>query len=261
MRTYKVVIAVGLALFGLTNIGKAQRFSSNNRRAVVLEGFYALRTSHDGGCDKTISGNCVSSWNFLNSDTGAYSFLKSSYGCNPSDWAVSGDLCYFVGAIAPSFYSNLGSYGYSVAGGGFGAVGRGGQCTFFANLILYRSQSHTAIFPTLSNMALNTEANLQTAKEGDILQLYGDTSPGFTTNHIAIVVQIYRTGTIITALDVIDANYLSDISGVANREMIARHAFCAVMSGCPFAGVQMVQGHYKIWKGTAYYGESYNPNI
>lgn len=116
------------------------------------------------------------------------------------------------------------------------------------------------VFPLLSTMWANTDTNLQDAVEGDVLQLYGDSSPGFTTNHVAIVVQIYRTGSTITALDTIDANYVSDITNTGNREVIARHAFCTVSSGCPFSNVQMIQGHYRIYKGTSYYGTAYNPN-
>jgi hypothetical protein len=67
------------------------RLSNNDRRAVVLEAFYALRQSADGGCDRTLNGNCISTWNYLNNDYGAYLVLKGWYSCNSSDWAVPGD--------------------------------------------------------------------------------------------------------------------------------------------------------------------------
>lgn len=252
------------AIAALAPAVMAQSFSTNARRAVVLEAFYALRPAHDGGCNAYINGNCISTWNFINDSTypgpSAYSALKSAYSCNASDWAVPGDSCYASGYTSPSFYSNLSSYGLSTAGGSYGNVGRGGQCTFFANLVLYRAEVQMSSFPLLSTMWGNTDANLQHAVEGDVLQLYGDTGSGFTTNHVAIVVQIYKTGSTITALDTIDANYISDVSGTANREVIARHAFCTVTSGCPFSNVQMIQGHYRIWKGTTYYNTAYNPN-
>jgi hypothetical protein len=262
-QTVAVSLAAILFLIAFPLASQAQRFSSNDRRAVVLEAFYALRPAHDGGCDKTISGNCISSWNFIDSDTGSYGYLESEYGCASSDWALtSGDPCpNDTGMTVPSFYSNLASYGYSSAGGtgSYEPVGRGGQCTYFANLLVYRAGSYTGtgVFPTLSSMWANTQSNLQTAVEGDVLQVYGDTTPGFG-NHVAIVVQIYRTGSTITALDTIDANFLTD-TGAANREVIGRHAFCTVTSGCPFSGVLQIQGHYRIWKGTSYYSEPYVP--
>lgn len=247
--------------FALTS--SAQSFSGNKRRAVVLEAFYALRQKHDGGCDKTILGYCTSGWNFINDQTypgpSAFTALRNSYWCNSSDWAVRGDACYFSKASSPSFYSNLASYGLSTAGGSYGNVGRGGQCVFFANLVLYRSMTHMATFPSLKTMWANTDSNLQHAVEGDVIQLYNDSAPGYTTNHVAIVVQIFRTGSTITALDVIDANYITDKAGTSDREVIARHAFCTVNKGCPFTNLQ-IQGHFRIWKGTLYYNTSYNPN-
>lgn len=258
----------------MPSISVAQSFSTNARRAVVLEAFYALRQVHDGGCNAYINGNCVSTWNFLNDQTYpgpyAYSALKSFYssyndgtGCYASDWAVPGEYCYFAAATSPSFYSNLSSYGLSTAGGVHGNVGRGGQCKFFANLILYRSEVDTSMFPLTQNMwSSNTDANLQHAVEGDVIMLHGDTG-SFSTDHFAVVVQIYRSGSTITALDVIDSNYISDTAnGTSNREVIARHAFCTVSSGCPFSNVQMIQGHYRLYEGTSYFSnKNYNPNI
>ncbi len=255
--------------FAMAPMGIAQSFSSNARRAVVLEAFYALRPAHDGGCNAYINGNCISTWNFINDSTypgpSAYSALESYYVCNSSNWAVSGNSCpNLMGYSVPSFYSNLASYGLSTAGGSYGNVGRGGQCMFFANLLLYRSEVGTNYFPsgnTYANMVSNSQSNLQTAVEGDVIVLYNDPNPGFTTPHVAIVVQIYRSGSTITALDTIDSNYISDDPGTpGNREVIARHAFCTGAGTCPFSGVQTIQGHYVIWKGTSYYNTTYNPN-
>lgn len=266
-------------LSSLDSMGTPPPFSTNARRAVVLTAFYALRQSHDGGCDKTIpstNGNCVSGWNFLNDQTNlgpqALSDLDAAYGysnCYASNWAVSSDACYVSGYTSPSFYSNLANYGYGEAGGDYGSVGRGGQCVFFANNILYRSQSEDAVALAFASMESNSEPDLQEVVEGDVLFLYGDTAQGFTTNHVSIVVQVYKSAGTVTAVDVIDSNYKTDlyISGVpvSNREVITRHAFCAVDfggdSGCPFYdSVQMIQGHYKIWKGTDYYNTIYDPN-
>ena len=246
----------------------AQIFSSNTRRAVVLEAFYALRTAHDGGCNAYVNGNCISTWNFLNDPnqwpSNAYGTVKGWYSCNASVWAIPAiDGCSNGSGLAspPSFYSNVASFGLSTAGGYYGNVGRGAECTFFANLVLYRAGAIGYSFPSLSQMAGNVDSNLQDAVEGDIVQAYGD---GTYPNHVAIVVQIYRNGSQIVALDLIDSNYISDTTQppAYPREMIARHAFCTVNSGqgCPFSAGN-IQGHFHIWKGTPYYYTSYNPNI
>jgi hypothetical protein len=96
-------------------------------------------------------------------------------------------------------------------------------------------------------MWANSEQNLQKATPGDVLQVYGD--PHFT-NHVAIVVEIKKSGSLVTGLDVIDANFISDVPGMADREVIARHVL----------SISNIQGHYRIWRGTTYYNEPYNPN-
>lgn len=241
-RPLSIVLLVLLASSTVT--AHAQRFSSNNRRAVVLEAFYALRPSHDGSCDKTISGNCVSNWNFLNSDYGAYLALKNAYYCNSSNWALSGDGsgCYPYTPLA-SFYSNPASYGYGAFSGNFGSVGRGGQCRFFANLVANRSLSYSGAFPPYASMWNNVETDLTKAVEGDILT----TAPGFPF-HTAIVVEIKRSGSVVTGLDLIDANWLTD-NGTSNREVIGRHLI----------SLPQPAGKWGLWKGIPYYYESYIP--
>ncbi|HEX4104491.1 MAG TPA: hypothetical protein VHZ04_03415 [Candidatus Paceibacterota bacterium] len=256
------------------NIAAYRRYSAsgNERRNVVLEAFYALHPQHDGGCDTYISGDCVGSWNYLNddatfpasasgqSDTSSYGTLKGDYDCNSSVWVIStSDPCYYSPddhTFPVNFYNFAADYGYAPWGGSNGPIGRGGQCTYFANLVLWRSGLKNFVFPYLSVMWDNTDSNLQDAVEGDILQYYD--SSGHTTNHVAIVVQIYRTGDTITALDTIDANYLTDNNTQpSDREIIGRHAFCVVSSGCPFNNVQMIQNVYRIWMGTPYYNTAY----
>lgn len=235
MKRVSLVVALAMMfVFGFSVLNSEARLSSNNRRAVVLEAFYALRPSHDGSCDKFIGGNCVSSWNYLYNDYSAYSTMKSWYGCNSSVWTFSGDGSGCSYPAAPtSFYSNVAYYGY------YGTYGRGGQCKYFANLILYRSGSDQRFMPSYANMWGNTESDLTRAVPGDILF-----ANGF---HTAIVVEIKRTSGVVTGLDVIDANFVSD-SG-SNREVIGRHEF----------KISQIQGTYRIWKGVSYYSEPYVP--
>ena len=254
----------------------------------ALRNAYAIALAskkHFLTCSKVISALSGSAPNFDNSfsmstcsflrdailrayTSSGVSFLRARVSCcslweyqawhsnNPNDTCVQ--------EFTPSLYSDVADYGYSIAGGGNGSVGRGGQCMFFANNILYRSQSDQTTL-NFSTMSASADSNLQDVQMGDVLFLYGKSDPGFTTNHVAIVVQIYQESGEVAAVDVIDSNYISDIYnsgvGVPYREVIARHSFCTTADGnCPFSNVQMVQGEYQIWTGTQYYGTSYPSN-
>lgn len=230
-----VILLMVITVMGIAINNSEARLSGNNRRAVVLEAFYALRPSHDGSCDKTIDGNCVSNWNYLNNDWYAYNTVKGWYGGNSSTWSL--------------FYSDVASYGYGTFGGSYGQVGRGGQCKYFSDLILYRSEASTRInnnhtLPSYDVMWQNTEPDLTKAVEGDVILTYNASTQ---KGHVAIVVEIKKPNGTITGLDVIDANYISDIRYTADREVIARHLF----------PISEIQGVYKIWKGPSYYYESY----
>lgn len=230
-RTLNMILLVLLAIGMFTSISEA-RLSNNNRRAVVLECFYALRPSYDGSCDKTINGNCVSNWNYINTDPNAYITVLGWYGCLSSNWTKSGDGsdCYNNNYPVSFWTSYAYYYGY------YNSYGRGGQCKYFANLILYRSESYQIALPSYSVMAQNAESNLSKAIQGDIL---------FSTSvpHTAIVVELKPTG-----LDVVDTNYVTD--GGSNQEIIGRHLL---------TWSQLSANNYKIYKGISYYYEPYIP--
>ncbi len=235
----------------------AARLASNNRRAVVLEAFYALRPSHDGSCDRTINGNCISTWNYLANDQAAYKTVKGWYRCDSSLWAVPGDKnqnngCSgsdsdfkYVNFSSPaSFYSNVGSYGYGTFGGSYGALGRGGECKFFANLILDRSGAYAWQFPQYSDMWNNASTDWTKVKEGDVILT-------LSPQHTAVVVEIKRDNkSNVVGIDVIDSNYVSDLGLVGGREAIGRHLFTVQV---------LQQKSYRIWKGVNYYNETYKP--
>ncbi|MGH7964627.1 MAG: hypothetical protein ACRERD_22920 [Candidatus Binatia bacterium] len=224
----------------------------NSRRAAVLESFLALRETYDGGCDQVINGNCVSSWNYLASDEVAYEKIKNAYGCNlASDWKQPWDYCGQESRFPTSFFEDIWSYGYD-------GVGRGGQCKFFVNLILYRSGTDQRILPPYSHVSVrdmfdDSTTDLTRAREGDIIFRHEtDVNGKSSLPHIAIVVEIKRDvyGRV-TGLDVIDSNYtpLSD-DRTRNREVIGRHLFSLS---------QLRTLRYRIWTGVSYYGESYVP--
>ncbi len=220
------------------------RLSQNDRRAVVLEAFYALRPSYDGGSDTTIGVNCAGSWNYLVDDLHAYDFLKKVYGCNASLWRVHWDVSGCWGDGPTSFFDNPWGYGYGEYGGSFGPVGRGGQCKFFANLILYRSGADQRIFPYWPDMWDSSTDDFGRVREGDVILTYGQG----ITNHVAVVVEIKHDWWGISGLDVIDSNWLTD-NGQPDREVIGRHLL----------PLKKLQKYYRIWTGAAYYNEPYDP--
>jgi hypothetical protein len=235
------------------SLSSEAQLAPNLRRAVVLEAYHALRPAADGSCDRTINGNCVSSWNYLNDDYWAYDRLKSWYTCNSSIWFKSANNfngVYCGSSTKPySYYSEMHLYGlnnYNAPGRNyFGAsYGRGGQCKHFANLITYRSgadpnQQATYTTMTGSSFRIDTQTNLGRVREGDVI---------FSPNvHTAIVVGIVRSGTSITGLTLVDSNYV----GGRDNEIIGKH----VMSSTELSG-----NGYRVWTGTSYYNTTYDPN-
>lgn len=249
------------------NIAGQRRHSAsgNLRRNVVLEAFYALRVTHDGGCDNLISGNCVSSWNYLNDDatfhssdsgqpdTSSYGVVKGWYGCDSSVWVTNPlDPCYYNGTTPVDFYRFAANYGFGPWSGQYGAIGRGGECKYFANLILFRSGSYKGRLPSYAEIMANSTSNFQAAREGDILV-------SSLLPHVAIVVEIKRdTNGNVSHLDVIDANWLRDTPG-GWREVIGRHSLS-------IASLQA--NSFVIWTGgglespsyVSYYNSTYIPN-
>lgn len=231
-----LMIVILLTIATPPNIQANPRWSWNRRRSVVLEAFYAMRIDHTGGCGQYTCDKCFGNWNYLAENFATLDLVKSWYG-----WDASVKL---------QFYDNPSAYGYSDLGGECGYVARGGQCKFFANLVLYRSGSHLDRLPSYSTMWSNSEGNLNTVKEGDIIiTRYWLTATG--VDHTAVVVEVKRDwyGNVY-ALDVIDSNFVSDLGYTANREVIARHQFA----------ISDIRGKYRIWKGSWYYAQSYDPN-
>lgn len=178
------------------------RLSSNTREAVVLEARYALRPQIWGPY-KSLHDNAVSEWRYLTSDMAAYHKLKQPdwYGDNSSNWGM--------------FWAD--PYQYALYGG----YGRGGQCVYFANLILYRSGVYKAKpIPSYEKCRLDLEKSQNFTKPahrsvpGDILR----TKRG-VPNHTAIAVLVLEgtPGKTASVVDVIDSNFIGN-------EIIGMHA-------------------------------------
>jgi hypothetical protein len=189
---------------------------------VVHQAYYALDPgANNGTSSKTIGGNYVGDWNWLTSDS-KYVDVRGWFGCNSSDWALAGDGsgCPALGGWV-SFYANPSWYGYTNSfSPSTNWYGRGGQCVYFVNLVLYRANAY---FSGLNIGTMNSQSiAISNVQPGDVVQRYGyESSPYYLTNHVAIAVQVYKSGSTVTSVDVVDSNWVND--GNANMEIIARH--------------------------------------
>ena len=256
MKRFVVVVAMFLVFFQLCGEVSA-RLAQNARGAVVLEAYYALTQSVGTSCLYRFekSDNCASGWNYLASNSNVHLQLMRHYGCdNSTVWKKSGDsymdgtkqkFCF--GSAVYSFVTDIPAYGFNrhnTIGKNWydPSYGRGGQCKYFANLILYRSGTHSAMFPSYSSMEgnsfkLDSDSNLEKVKEGDVI---------FQTNvHTAIVVGIVRSNGKVTSIDVIDSNFV----GGNGNEIIGKHRYSKDQLRS-----------YRVWKGTSYYTTNYDPN-
>ena len=248
-------------LFGIKTADA--RLASNNRNAVVLEAFYALSPDHSGFTNKQIWGSVVGVWNYLDNDHNAYENVKKAYpkpyASKPVLWP-SADQNLFYDNSAQLGYANLRKFGIynNSTNDKYGAVGRGGQCKFFVDTLLFRSESAaridngTHVLPLYSVM--NDSSDTSKAKPAPI----GKARPGdviFIPNngHTALVVAILAgdpvAGTV-SEVDVVDSNF---VAGDGN-EVIARHRLRVT-----YAGGTSDLAAYKIYTGVSYYGEDYKP--
>ncbi|HFC10923.1 MAG TPA: hypothetical protein ENJ75_01900 [Candidatus Kaiserbacteria bacterium] len=187
---------------------------------VVYQAYRALDPSASGYSSQILNGDYVSDWNWLTSDS-SYSTVHRWFGCNASDWALTGDGsgCTPEGGWV-SFYTDPVWYGYTNSVSVLiNEYGRGGQCVYFVNLVLYRAGAYTQALPLLSTMWNYQDISLSTAQPGYVLQRYGVAGKA---NHIAIIVGVTRDGSgTVTAVTVVDSNWVSDNG--ANMEIIAKH--------------------------------------
>ncbi|MCW3100937.1 MAG: hypothetical protein JWL77_6555 [Chthonomonadaceae bacterium] len=201
---------------------------TDRRKAVVFECWYALRqsflsTPNDNGPtdEPKLFGDVVGGWNYLANDTHAMEQVKS----------IVGEGNYSV-ASNPGFNSGD-NYAFEKAGSPDNRhLGRGGQCTYFTCLILYRALNgfrfstratpagkETFLWADLTSTKYPSATG---AQPGDVVFKKG------TINHIGICVMNFGDGT----LDIVDSNdcgfgkstyAVGSYGGYYNSEMIGRH--------------------------------------
>lgn len=198
------------------NLGAIQKaqLSSVPREAVVLEAFYGLDWRHNGTSPKKLNGLTIGAWNYLSSDLNAYGVVKNWYGCGwASMWTRNGGSCGYKAMGYNSFYDYPKNYGL------FGSYGRGGQCKFFANLVLYRSGIYQRRLPTYAEMK-NSCRSIRYARPGDLVFTYNSCAGSHTGIVVAVLAGNPDQGTV-TMVDMIDANYVT--WGGVDEEIIGRH--------------------------------------
>jgi len=201
------------------DVAVVQGATVTQRDAVIREAFYALSPSASGLSSRTITTSqgimVAGDWNYLWSDQAALSAMLAKYEqANSSVWRRYPYPYQYRATSTPNIgYSPL--WGGRSEYGAYGGYGRGGQCKFFANLVLYRSSGYRLQLPTYSTMQYYTRS-VGYARPGDVIFRYGSN----LTPHVAIVTKILsgdpNSGTV-TSVDVVDANW-------CNRcEIIQRH--------------------------------------
>ena len=198
--------------------------AGNNRQSVVNEAYY----SYSGVYGSSSAGS--STWNYLLSNVGAYWHTRDYWtGRYPVDGYMTNTpnlqmRNYFLSGNIPAY----GRYGGSL---------RGGQCKYFANLVLYRAGvSNVDPMPTYSRMYANRKA-ANYAKPGDVLFKVHFTNGKLVGDHTAIVTKV-RVGSssagTVTSVEVIDSNAVGD-------ERIGKHIYSSGLSS------------WWVWKGVPYY--------
>jgi len=175
---------------GGDNSSKTAPSAVSCRQVVVDEAWKAM-TGYPPQCGGIFyKGYLCGKWNYLASDKSALNYVKSI----------------FVGDLAGWSPKDPDQYGYCVSFGinppGTVKIGRGGQCFFFVNLVLYRSgaDKNVQAHCNWNTISLKT-APIDLAKAGDVI--FTRAGSGANYNHIAIVV--YRSG---NSIGLIESNYV-----------------------------------------------------
>ena len=204
-----------------------------DRQAIVNEAYYAV-TGSQYYCPWVGSGysnNMIGRYNYLLSDVGAYWHTRNYW---THRYKPDGHMTHNNDNDLSQLFLAGNFPAYGLAGG----YGRGGQCKYFANLVLYRAEVAGAD-PMSSYANLQRQSRLSRyAKPGDVL---------FRQNfHTAIVVRVLEgdpnKGTV-SAVQVVDSNWVvredDEIIGIhnyhnSNPSWKKRLSFYRVWTGAPY---------------------------
>ena len=259
-----ILFLLVIFLLGM-GISDAKPPNINRRTAVVIEAYRALsKDCMDGTSKNKIGGVYYGDWNYIASSQAAYEEVRDSLRGWSSNWTKDGKKprvgcgcnCEYCNATGHGFYTNIEGYGFAAG------VGRGGQCKYFAHLILCRAYGETNI-PSYDSMQ-NNSASISKVKPGDVIFYHHKNADGVWVNHTAIAVRVSRNadGTL-KDLTVVESNFsdphkypigfvYNSKAGVSN-EAISTRTMLYDANGVSGAK------NYRVWK-TSYYDEEFDPS-
>jgi hypothetical protein len=229
------------------------RLSDNDREAVVFEAYYALsKTNRDGTSNNTINGKYYGDWNYIASDIKSYELLKSKLRCWSSDWTANGKSPYECGGKNQptckycsagkehDFYTNIEGYGFAKN------IGRGGQCKFFAHLLLKRAIGEENI-PSYNEMEKKS-TDIKNVQSGDVIF-------NKTHNHTAIVVDVKRDKGVLKEITVIESNKSNPKDGLCDNQQWNQQwwSLNGEAIGTRKINNSTEWNQYRVWTGTSYY--------
>lgn len=169
MAVLALAIMIVLAISATATARLAPPGDQYDRRAMIAEANYALNGPYYGPA-------WIGQWNYMESDIAAQRILTNTFR-SYAGWTTT-----IVNGKVPNGYID--------------GKGRGGQCLFFVNLLLYRSDSDRSFKHINWNYIEPRNAPIDRAKYGDIVF---KPRPG---QHIAVV--YYRSGNYIV---LVESNY------------------------------------------------------
>ena len=232
MKKWISVVGVLMAVMVIASVGAiavearlAPPGNQYDRQAVVNEAWYAM-SGNPYACPTTYyKGYMVSNWNYMADDMSAQKVIVGRFG-SAAGWT------------ATRVANGEKQYGY------YQNMGRGGQCLFFVNLILYRSEADQRYHNRWSTLE-SSSAPIDNMKPGDIiftLKKWGKAP----YNHAAIVV--YKSGNTVGLIESnwVDANPTATppIGSASGGEIISYRT--TTISNLRNAG-------YKVYTGVDYY--------
>jgi len=210
------------------------------RDIVVIEAWYAMNGSRNacGGkwyTDmKTGLSYLCGRWNYLASDKNALNYVRGIFGVY-AGWSPTN----------PDVYGYCKSFGVNPPG--TVEVGRGGQCFFFINLLLYRSGADTNVAGHCNWSTISKQtAPIESVKTGDVIfTLTGSGEPPYQakSNHIATV--SYRSSDLVC---VIESNWVEGTpNGTPGQGEIISYRETTIS--------KLKKSGYRVFTGVAYYNK------
>lgn len=186
------------------------RLAGDPKTAVVYEADFAMRQNWQSVSPSWAAGSTKvsSNWAYLLNDPNGYQVVKDWY---PPAYDKYGTLVYYASEwhSYPSFYTNMNVYSWTslnrYGAGTSETKSHGGQCRYFANLILFRSGTFQQRLPAYGKNSVGYRPYSQIVP-GDIIETT------WANGHTAVVVAVTggTPGSSVNKVVVVDSNYIGD---------------------------------------------------